>query len=191
MRQVVSLTAVVFFLGATAFATIFGSVRGVVHDPQHRPIQGAMVMLKAQNSEWSRSLDSDSNGEFKFTSVPIGDYTVVVSAPRFQQTQQDVVVQSDTSPVLHFQLAIEGVKESVSVTEIPVEATTQSVTPTVMLNRIDIQETPGADRTNGMEMIPDYVPAAYVVHDMLHMRGGHQVEWLIDGVPIPNTNIAN
>ncbi len=39
-------------------------------------------------------------------------------------------------------------------------------------------------------MITDYVPAAYVTHDMLHMRGGHQVEWLIDGVPIPNTNIA-
>jgi len=34
------------------------------------------------------------------------------------------------------------------------------------------------------------VPAAYVTHDMLHMRGGHQVEWLIDGVPIANTNIA-
>jgi len=25
---------------------------------------------------------------------------------------------------------------------------------------------------------------------MLHMRGGHQVSWLIDGVPIPNTNIG-
>jgi len=59
------------------------------------------------------------------------------------------------------------------------------------VSRIDIQQTPGADRTNGMEMITDYVPAAYVTHDMLHMRGGHQVEWLIDGVPIPNTNIAN
>ena len=45
--------------------------------------------------------------------------------------------------------------------------------------------------TNGMEMITDYVPATYVTHDMLHMRGGHQVQWLIDGVPIPNTNIAN
>jgi hypothetical protein len=77
------------------------------------------------------------------------------------------------------------------VPETPVEATTDSVTPTTMVNRIDIQETPGADRTNGMEMITDYVPAAYVTHDMLHMRGGHQVEWLIDGVPIPNTNIAN
>ena len=41
-----------------------------------------------------------------------------------------------------------------------------------------------------MAMITDYVPAAYVTHDMLHMRGGHQVNWLIDGVPIPNTNIA-
>ena len=52
------------------------------------------------------------------------------------------------------------------------------------------EETPGADRTNALQMITDYVPAAYVTHDMLHMRGGHQVDWLIDGVPIPNTNIA-
>jgi TonB-dependent Receptor Plug Domain len=29
-----------------------------------------------------------------------------------------------------------------------------------------------------------------VVHDMLHIRGGHQYSWLIDGVPVPNTNIA-
>ncbi len=191
MRQIASLTAVVLFLSAAAFATIFGSVRGVVHDPQHRPIQGAHVTLKAQNSDWTRSFDSSDNGEFDFTSVPLGNYTVTVSSKGFQQMQQGVIVQSDTSPVLHFGLVVAGTRENVEVSEIPVEATTQSVTPTVTLNRIDIQETPGADRTNGMEMITDYVPAAYVVHDMLHMRGGHQVEWLIDGVPIPNTNIAN
>jgi hypothetical protein len=28
-------------------------------------------------------------------------------------------------------------------------------------------------------------------HDMLHMRGGHQTSWLIDGVSIPNTSIAS
>lgn len=26
---------------------------------------------------------------------------------------------------------------------------------------------------------------------MLHMRGGHQVSWQIDGVQIPNTNIGS
>ncbi len=30
-----------------------------------------------------------------------------------------------------------------------------------------------------------------MVHDQLHVRGGHQVTWAIDGVPIPNTNIAS
>ena len=190
MRQLVSLTVVVLFLGTVAFATIFGSVRGVVHDPQHRPIQGAQVTLKAQNSDWTESRDSDDNGEFEFTSVPIGNYTVTVSSQGFQPMQQDVIVQSDTSPVLHFKLALAGVKQEVVVSESPVEATTDSVTPTTMLNREDIRETPGADRTNGLQMITDYVPAAYVTHDMLHMRGGHQVEWLIDGIPIPNTNIA-
>jgi hypothetical protein len=40
-------------------------------------------------------------------------------------------------------------------------------------------------------MITDYVPGSYFTHDQLHIRGGHQVSWLIDGVPIPNTNIAS
>ena len=40
-------------------------------------------------------------------------------------------------------------------------------------------------------MITDYTPGAYVVHDQLHIRGGHQVSWLLDGVPVPNTNIAS
>ena len=42
-----------------------------------------------------------------------------------------------------------------------------------------------------MAIITDYAPGAYMTHDMLHMRGGHQVAWLIDGVEIPNTNIAS
>jgi outer membrane cobalamin receptor len=40
-------------------------------------------------------------------------------------------------------------------------------------------------------MITDYVPGAYIVHDQLHIRGGHQTSWLLDGVPVPNTNIAS
>jgi hypothetical protein len=66
-----------------------------------------------------------------------------------------------------------------------------SVTPTTLITRADIDQTPGASRTIGMEMITDYVPGAYMTHDMLHMRGGHQTSWLIDGIAIPNTKIAS
>jgi hypothetical protein len=40
-------------------------------------------------------------------------------------------------------------------------------------------------------MITDFVPGAYFVHDQLHVRGGHQTTWAVDGVEIPNTNIAS
>jgi hypothetical protein len=190
MRPVASFFAVIFLLQAVALATIFGSVRGVIHDPKHLPVKGAQLTLKAQGSDWTRTQLSNDRGEFNFTSVPIGKYTVTVSCNGFQQVTQAVIVESDTAPVLHFQMTLQGVSQDIDVSGSPVQATMDSITPTALLSRSDIQLTPGADRTNGMEMVTDYVPATYVTHDMLHMMGGHQVEWLIDGVPIPNTNIA-
>ena len=174
-----------------AGATIFGGVRGVVHDPQHRPIQGVTLTLKAQDSDWSQSQMTNDNGEFEFTAVPIGNYMVTAELSGFQTQQQTVIVKSDTNPVLHFELLLAGVNQNAVVSSTPVDALADSVTPTTLLNRADIQRTPGADRTNSLAMITDYVPGAYLVHDQLHVRGGHQTSWLIDGVPVPNTNIAS
>ena len=176
---------------APAQAEIFGTVHGIVHDPQHRPIQDATVDLKAQRSDWVQHQKTNGDGEFDFSAVPLGEYTVTVTVANFQQAQQAVIVESGTSPVLHFQLELASVTEKTVVTGEPVAATLDSVTPTTLLNRQDIQETPGADRTNSLAMITDFVPGSYVTHDQLHIRGGHQVSWLVDGVPVPNTNIAS
>jgi hypothetical protein len=190
MRQ----TCVFVFLSCLAvspiLATVFGSVRGVVHDPQHRPIQGAMVMLKSTSSDWNQTTNTNANGEFAFTAVPLGEYTVSVASPGFAQTSQKVLVEAGTQPVLHYQLALQTAKVNLTVSSSAVVVPTDTATPTVLIDRAEIQETPGADRTNSLAMITEYVPGAYIVHDMLHMRGGHQVEWMVDGVPIPNTNIA-
>jgi len=176
---------------APAHAEIFGSVHGIVHDPQHRPVQDAMVDLKAQHSDWVQHQKTNGSGEFDFGAVPLGEYTVTVTLANFQQAQQSVIVESGTNPVLHFQLALASVTEKTIVTGEPVTATMDSVTPTTLLNRLDVQETPGASRTNSLAIITDYVPGAYITHDQLHIRGGHQTSWLIDGVPVPNTNIAS
>jgi len=172
-------------------ATIFGTVRGIVHDPQHRPIAGATVTLKAQRSDWTQTEKTNNDGEFEFSTVPIGDYTVTVSRDGFKDQKQDVVVKSGTVPVAHFALELTGATQTVSVSAGPVMALGDSVTPTTMLNREEIQATPGSIQTNNLSIITDYTPGAYVTHDQLHVRGGHQVSWLIDGVPVPNTNIAS
>ena len=193
IRGIVSTFAVcvMAFFSAPAQAEIFGTVHGIVHDPQHRPVQDAAVDIKAQHSDWVQHQKTTDSGEFDFSAVPLGEYTVTVMVPNFQTSEQSVVVASGSSPVLHFQLALASVNENTVVTGEPVTATTDSATPTTLLSRQTIQDTPGADRTNSLSIITDYVPGSYVTHDQLHIRGGHQVSWLVDGVPVPNTNIAS
>ena len=192
MQRILLVVGVVFLFASGVFATIFGTVRGVVHDPQHRPVADAAVKLKSATSDWTQTAQTDQDGAFLFTAVPVGDYQVTVTRSGFADEQETVTVVSASSPTLHFQLKIASVNQSATVLAEGQEevANVDSVTPTTLVARVDIAQTPGADRTNALQMITDYVPAAYVTHDMLHMRGGHQVDWLIDGVPIPNTNIA-
>jgi hypothetical protein len=187
----VSNVLAVILLAATASATIFGSVRGIIHDPQHRPVQGAMVMLKAKSSDWSKSTNTDANGNFEFNAVPIGEYSVIVVNPGFKQATQSVIVKSGTEPVVHLQLSVAVTNETVNVSAQPAVAPTDSASPTTLVSRTDVERTPGAARSNSLAMITDYVPGAYFTHDQLHIRGGHQTSWLIDGVPVPNTNIAS
>ena len=177
--------------GVAAFASVFGSVRGIVHDPQHRPVENAMVMLRSKNSDWATTVNTDSAGEFIFHAVDLGDYTVTVVAPSFNQAAASVRVNSGSQPVLHFSLNPATNKESVTVSGTPEAIPTDSATPTTLVSRLDIEKTPGAARTNSLAMITDYVPGAYITHDQLHIRGGHQTSWLIDGVPVPNSNIAS
>ena len=181
---------VLLLMTSIAAANIYGAVRGVIHDPQHRPVQGAMVMLKAKSSDWGKSVTTDANGEFQLNAVPLGDYTVSVASPGFAQVAQDVTVISGTVPVVHFQLQIATENANVTVSAAFEIVPTDSATPITMVNALDIARTPGADRSNSLSMITDYVPGSYVTHDMLHIRGGHQTTWLLDGIPVINTAIA-
>jgi hypothetical protein len=176
---------------AAAHAAIFARVQGIVHDPQHRPIAGAQVQLQAAGSALDVTVVTDQDGSFTIASVPVGDYLVTVSQPGFAATRQTLTLASDTSPLLHFELQVGTVHDVISVSNYAATANVNTVTPTTLIDREDIAQTPGADRTNSMAMITDYVPGAYMTHDMLHMRGGHQVSWEIDGIEIPNTNIAS
>ena len=147
-------------------------------------------MLKAKSSDWGKSATTDANGEFQFNAVPLGDYNVSVASPGFAQTAEDVTVISGTVPVLHVPLQVAAANTKVTVSAASEVVPTDSATPITLVDQQDIARTPGADRSNSLAMITDYVPGSYVTHDMLHIRGGHQTQWLLDGVPVINTAIA-
>ena len=159
--------ALVFLAFATfSFATVFGNVRGIVLDPQHKPIAGATVQVKAVGSDFQQSAQTDVDGSFSFPAVPFGDYAVSVSASGFGTKEQRVTLASDTSSVLHFELALATVSETAVVTANAGTSELQTVTPTSLVNGGDIERTPGADLTNSLAMITDFTPGAYMTHDM-------------------------
>jgi hypothetical protein len=178
-------------LSIPALATVFATVHGIVHDPEHHPIAGAEVKLQANGSAFVLQTRTNDEGNFELPQAPIGVYTLTVSAPGFATVEEPLIVASGTDPVLHIPLPVAPTTQTVIVSGSQSSLSADTVTPTTLITRADIDETPGASRTIGMQMITDYVPGAYMSHDMLHMRGGHQTSWLIDGIAIPNTKIAS
>jgi outer membrane cobalamin receptor len=191
MRRISLFTIILLLIATTALATVFGTVRGIVHDPQHRPVSDTAVVLKARSSDYTQTAQSDVNGDFHFDAVPLGEYTVTVSQPNFVTLKKNITVLSGTAPILHFELLLATQNQSITVSAENGPAQGESVTPTGLVDREEITQTPGATRSNSLAMITDYVPGAFLAHDQLHVRGGHQVSWLVDGVPIPNTNISS
>src|ERR1700675_4354109 len=106
------LIALLMIFVSVARATIFGNVRGIVHDPQHRPVAGAEVKLKLASSDWSSGSQTDQEGQFTFTAVPLGDYIVTVSLQGVERSTASVTIVADSSPVLHFQLKIESANQT-------------------------------------------------------------------------------
>ena len=173
------------------YAALLGQVQGIVHDPTHRPIAEANIVLRAVHSDLFFKTETNSDGAFSIQAVPPGIYTIIVSSDGFATMEQTITVTSNGSEILHFPLEVASVRQTAQVRAHPQTVNPASVTPTTMGRRAQCEETPGADRTNSLAMITDYTPGAYMTHDMLHMRGGHELNWMIDGVPIPNTNIAS
>jgi hypothetical protein len=117
-RRIRGLCAITCFLASTlpCSATILGNVRGVVHDPQHHPISGARATLQATDSDYKLVGETNGDGIFQLSAVPLGEYRVTVDAPGFASATQVLVLGAAGAPILHYQLALAGTHESVEVT---------------------------------------------------------------------------
>src|SRR5260370_2778116 len=187
-RLVSSFVFIVLCFGA-AQASAFGDVRGTVLDPQRRPIAAAKVSLLSRSSSFSRTTDTDGAGEFSFRAVPVGEYTLIIESSGFSKSTLALTVLSDQATVLRLELKIAPVSQQVEVRGEPGRVDSDSATPITLISRKEIGRTPGTSRTNSLTMITDYVPGSYVTHNQLHIRGGPQDTWLVDRVPVANTNI--
>ena len=82
-------TLLVYFALALPVAAQFdaATVLGTVHDPSGASIAAAGVTLLNRATSFSQMVSTSQAGEYQFTSVPIGEYTLAVSAPNMREAK--------------------------------------------------------------------------------------------------------
>jgi len=191
LPRIVSIALLFMCTARIGSAQVFGSVRVVVRDAQALPVADAQVAVRSRASAWTRTAKTDPRGETVVVAVPFGAYVVSVAFEGFEPVDREIEVFSDTQTPVRVTLAVAGLAQSVRVT-----AEAQTINPEnsgtdTLTHREDILLQPLADRSGSLGMITNNVPGTFVMHDHLHSRGGHGVTWQIDGVPVPNSNLAS
>jgi hypothetical protein len=88
----------------SVYASVFGTVKAIVHDPQHRPVKDAQITVQSTTSAFKQTGSTNNDGIATILNVPVGVYTVTISAKGFSAEQQAVTVTSDNVQELHFAL---------------------------------------------------------------------------------------
>jgi len=113
MIAVVSL----FVCGARLDAqTTYGAVRGIVKDAQGAVIAKASVVLTNQETRIARTSVTSGDGQYSFTSIEPGIYTVSVTYTGFKKTENmNVSVETGATDTVDLTLSLGGATETVEV----------------------------------------------------------------------------
>ncbi len=97
-----------------------GSITGIVQDPTGASVPGASVTLKNIDQGITLETKSSSGGNYTFSPVRIGHYTVSATAPGFATTTQDALTVAVGQELqVNVSLKVGGAGEQVEVTTAP------------------------------------------------------------------------
>jgi hypothetical protein len=93
-----------------------GSIQGAVNDPQSAVVPNAVVTAKSQSTGLTRTVTSNSDGQYQISQLPPGVYEVRAVAPNFKTSvAREVAVTVGSNVPLDFKLEVGGAAEEVTV----------------------------------------------------------------------------
>jgi len=96
------------FIPSAIFAQGKGSISGIILDETGQVLQGATVSIKGAG----KSTGTDANGEYRFSNLAGGNYTVVVSSIGYKKTEKKIVLKEGEN--LKETFSLESESESLS-----------------------------------------------------------------------------
>ncbi len=107
-------------LSGVARGQAVATVSGTVLDATGASVSGAEITARNTGTSQERVVNADSEGHYVINLLPIGNYTVSISAKGFQTTQSSITLEVGQSVVLDFKMELASVSTQVEVTaELP------------------------------------------------------------------------
>ena len=95
----------------------YGAIRGIVTDIQQAGIPGSIVVLTSETTRISRTTVTNGSGEYVFSAVDPGKYTVTVTSDRFKRSQVNGLIVDAGNTIGHdVKLELGSTSESIEVT---------------------------------------------------------------------------
>jgi len=140
--------AVLFGLPGTVIGQTFrGGISGTVTDQSGAVVPGAQVTAVESATNTSYKTVSSSAGEFSFANIPLGSYTVSVTASGFKSEKVDKVpVTAGATYSLPIKLAVASAGETVEVTADSLSLDTITDTQATALPEEAVQNLPNSGR---------------------------------------------
>ena len=130
-------------LAATAFGQrTTGGVEGRIVDVNAAVVPGITVTLTGVSVGFSRTVESDSQGEFRILEVPIGTYKVATAAKSgfSAAVVDDVIVTIEKATQVNIRVGVSSTAEAVSITadELGVSVSDSKVQTNITQKMIDL-----------------------------------------------------
>jgi outer membrane receptor protein involved in Fe transport len=116
MKVGVWLAVAMLALGGVANAqSTTGTISGRVIDTQERSVPGVTVTIESPNLQGVRTAVTSENGDYIFTLLPSGQYTITFELSGFQRQQRSVNVAPTQVVPVDVTMGLAGVTETVDV----------------------------------------------------------------------------
>ena len=133
--QIVRTIVVFLFAGALSAQTFRGSITGVVTDSSSAAIAGAAVTLNSPSTGLTRTAVTNSQKQYLFPDLAVGQYTITVLQSGFESRKIDnVEVAVSRTTNLDLQL---GVAQQQQVVEVSATAATLETTSTALVGVVN------------------------------------------------------
>jgi hypothetical protein len=154
----------VLFSGLVAAQTITGTITGSVVDASGAVAPGVTVQLRNERTDDVRATEANEAGDFVFTGVAPGTYTVIIEAKGFKQVKKTSlnITAAERLTAGRFVLEIGSISEAITVSGegTPVQTMSQDRSAVVTSDQMGALMSRGRDFLTLLRVLPGVTPNA-------------------------------